>query len=93
MNGLLFHLVGPRHYAQMTGLLSGGEMSQGPVYLQCTDDDDDDSASLEGHLCFKALEEQLFLLPRNHAELISLLFFSCYLALEMLLLFFISVFI
>lgn len=91
MNGLLFHLVGPHHYAQMTGLLSGEEMSQGSVYLRCTDDDD--SASLEGHLCFNALEEQLFLLPRNHAELIPLLFFSCYFALEILLLFFISVFI
>lgn len=62
MNGLLFHLVGPHHYAQMTGLLSGEEMRQGPVYLQCTDDDDDDdSASLEGHICLKALEEELFL--------------------------------
>lgn len=54
MNGLLFHLVGPHHYAQMTGLLSGEEMRQGPVYLQCTDDDD--SVSLEGRICFKALE-------------------------------------
>lgn len=59
MNGLLFHLVGPHHYAQMAGLLSGEEMRQGPVYLQCTDDDD--SASLEGHICLKALEEELFL--------------------------------
>lgn len=56
MNGLLFHLVGPEHYAQMTGLLSWKEMRQGLVYFQCTDDD---NASLEGHICFRALEEGL----------------------------------
>lgn len=46
MNGLLFHLVGPHHYAQMTALLSGEEMRQGPVYLQCADDDDDHSKAI-----------------------------------------------
>lgn len=56
MNGLLFHLVGPEHYTQMTGLLSWKEMRQGLVYFQCTDDD---NASLEGHICFRALEEGL----------------------------------
>lgn len=65
MNGLLLHLLGPHHYAQMAGLLSREEMRQSPVYLQCTDDDDDDdgadSASLEGHIWFKAVEEELFL--------------------------------
>lgn len=56
MNGLLFHSVGPDHYTQMAGLLSWREMRQSLVYLQCTDDD---NASLEGHICFKALEEEL----------------------------------
>ena len=72
-------------------------MRQGVVYLQCGDDD---NASLEGHICFKALEEELRLaldtvsLLLNHTEIIFLppFFFSCYLALEILL-FFISVFI
>lgn len=94
MNGLLFHLVGPHHYAQMTGLLSGEEMRQGPVYLQCTDDDD--SASLEGHICLKALEEELFLQPACLQTMLNSfppLFFYCHLALEILLLFFTSVFI
>lgn len=96
MNGLLFHFVGPDHYAQTTGLLSWKEMRQGVVYLQCGNDD---NASLEGHICFKALEEELRLaldtvsLLLNHIEIIFLPpFSSCYLALEILL-FFISVFI
>lgn len=82
MNGLLFHSVGPDHYTQMTGLLSWREMRQSLVYLQCTDDD---NASLEGHICFKALEEELLTqlaCLENHEIISPPPPFSCYLALE-----------
>lgn len=86
MNGLLFHSVGPDHYTQMTGLLSWKEMRQSLVYLQCTDDD---NASLEGHICFKALEEEplpQFACLEITPKLFPSSLFSYNLALEMLLL-------
>lgn len=51
MNGLLFHFVGPDHYAQTAGLLSWKEMSRGVVYLQSRED----NVLVEGHICFKKL--------------------------------------